>query len=220
MKISMMDLLAHGSNLLLLVSYSVRDILWLRWFAVAAAITVLPYYLALPETLWPPVIWGVVFMLINLYQIARVYAERRPVVLSADEQALYEFGFQGLRPREFVSLALIGEWVNAAAGDQPLTEEAQVSSICIATRGSVRLTRQGKELAIVQPGHVIGTALALTGNPSRFTASFVEAGRYIRWPLSSLREFLDKRPDLREIMQRLIGNDLAKKIEILMAHVQ
>jgi Popeye protein conserved region len=219
MKISTMDLLAHGSNLLLLVSYSVRDILWLRWFAVAAAITVLPYYLALPETLWPPVIWGVVFMLINLYQIARVYAERRPVVLSADEQALYEFGFQTLRPREFVSLALIGEWVNAAKGDQPLTEEAQASSICIATRGSVRLTRQGKELAIVQPGHVIGTALALTGNPSRFTASFVEAGRYIRWPLPSLREFLDKRPDLREIMLRLIGNDLAKKIEMLMTHV-
>ena len=219
MKISTMDLLAHGSNLLLLVSYSVRDILWLRWFAVAAAITVLPYYLALPETLWPPVIWGVVFMLINLYQIARVYAERRPVVLSADEQALYEFGFQTLRPREFVSLALIGEWVNAAKGDQPLTEEAHASSICIATRGSVRLTRQGKELAIVQPGHVIGTALALTGNPSRFTASFVEAGRYIRWPLPSLREFLDKRPDLREIMLRLIGNDLAKKIEMLMTHV-
>jgi Popeye protein conserved region len=219
MKIDTMDLLAHFSNVLLLVSYSVRDILWLRWFAVAAAITVLPYYLARPEILWPPLIWGVVFMLINLYQIARVYAERRPVVLSPDEQALYDLGFQAMRPREFVSLALIGEWINAAPGDQPLTENAQVSSICIATQGSLRLSNEGKELAIVHPGHVIGTALALTGNRSTVTASFVGAGRYIRWPLSSLRVFLDKRPDLREIMQRLVSNDLAKKLEAMMAHV-
>jgi hypothetical protein len=28
------------------VSYSVRDILWLRWFAVVAALTVIPCYLA------------------------------------------------------------------------------------------------------------------------------------------------------------------------------
>jgi len=32
------DYLVHFSNILLLVSYSVRDILWLRWFAVAAAL--------------------------------------------------------------------------------------------------------------------------------------------------------------------------------------
>ena len=33
------DYLVHFANILLLVSYSVRDILWLRWFAVAAALT-------------------------------------------------------------------------------------------------------------------------------------------------------------------------------------
>jgi hypothetical protein len=31
------DYLVHLSNVLMLVAYSVRDILWLRWFAVAAA---------------------------------------------------------------------------------------------------------------------------------------------------------------------------------------
>ena len=29
------DYLVHFSNVLMLVAYSVRDILWLRWFAVA-----------------------------------------------------------------------------------------------------------------------------------------------------------------------------------------
>jgi Popeye protein conserved region len=98
------DYLVHLSNVLLLVAYSVRDMLWLRWFAVAAAVINIPYYLVQADILWPPVFWAVVFTVINLFQIARIYWERRPVVLSADEQKLYDMGFRELRPREFVSL--------------------------------------------------------------------------------------------------------------------
>ena len=81
MNMEPVEYLVHFSNVLLLIAYSVRDILWLRWFAVAAAIANLPYYLAQTTVLWPPVIWGVVFMLINLFQISRIYLERRPIVL-------------------------------------------------------------------------------------------------------------------------------------------
>jgi hypothetical protein len=44
------DYLVHFSNVLMLVAYSVRDILWLRWFAVAAALTNIPYFLLQPTT--------------------------------------------------------------------------------------------------------------------------------------------------------------------------
>ncbi len=115
------DYLVHFSNILLLVAYSVRDILWLRWFAVAAAITNIPYFLVQDSVLWPPVLWASVFTAINLYQIARIYMDRRPVVLSADEQTLYDLAFHSLRPREFLSLALVGEWRDAAVGEPLLT---------------------------------------------------------------------------------------------------
>lgn len=118
MNVHATDYLVHFSNILLLVSYSVRDILWLRWFAVAAALTNMPYFLSQPDVLWPPVLWAAVFTIINLYQIARIYLERRPVVLSDDERKLYDMAFRSLRPREFVSLMLAGEWKDAAVGDQ------------------------------------------------------------------------------------------------------
>jgi CRP-like cAMP-binding protein len=207
------DLLVNFSNILLLVSYSVRDILWLRWFAVAAALTNIPYFLSQPNILWPPVLWGLVFTAINLYQIFRIYMERRPVVLSADEQRLYDMGFHGLRPREFVSLVLTGEWKDASAGDQVLTEGTPVSSVCIAIAGTVHVRRHGQDLVALQPGHVIGTALALTGEPSPVEATFTEPARYMCWPLSNLRSFLDKRPELRVTLQRLVNRDLAGKLE-------
>jgi len=211
--------LVHFSNVLMLVSYSVRDILWLRWFAVAAALTNIPYFLLQQKKLWPPVIWALVFTAINLYQILRIYLERRPVVLSEDEQKLYQMGFRSLRPREFVSLLLAGEWKNAAVGDPVLTQGNPVSSICIAISGNLKVVKDDKDVMTLKPGYLIGTALALSGQPSPMGAAFMEPARYFCWPIGSLRVFLDKRPDLRITLQSLVNRDLASKIEGLITHL-
>jgi hypothetical protein len=217
MSIHAIDYLVHFSNVLLLVAYSVRDILWLRWFAVAAALTNIPYFLFQDAVLWPPVIWALVFTAINLYQIARLYLERRPVVLSDDERKLYDLGFQSLRPREFVSLLLAGEWKSANAGERIMAEGQPVSCLCISISGSANVRKQGRRIGELRPGHIIGTALALSGDPSPVEVTFSEAARYMRWSLPSLRTFMDKRPDLRATLQRLVNRDLAGKVEKLVS---
>jgi len=219
MSIEPAEYLVHFSNILMLVSYSVRDILWLRWFAVAAALTNIPYFLLQPIRLWPPVIWALVFTAINLYQILRIYLERRPIVLSQEDQKLYDLGFGSMRPREFVSLLLAGEWKTAAAGDVLLTEGQPVSSICIPISGSLKVRKAGQDVMSLSPGHLIGTALALTGEPSPLAAIFAEPARYFCWPLVNIRVFLDKRPDLRLTLQGLVNRDLAAKIEELSTHL-
>jgi len=211
------DYLVHFSNLLLLVAYSVRDILWLRWFAVAAALTNIPYFLVQGTVLWPPVIWALVFTAINLFQITRIYLERRPVVLSKDEQALYDLGFRSLRPREFVSLSLVGEWTSAQAGERIVTEGQPVSHLCIAITGGAEVHKQRERIGTLSPGHIIGTALALTGDPSPVDITFIEPARYMRWSLPSLRRFMDKRPDLRGALQALVNRDLAGKMGALLS---
>jgi hypothetical protein len=209
------DYLAHLSNLLLLVSYSVRDILWLRWFAVAAAFIVMPYYLMQPQVLWPPVWWGSVFAVINLVQIARIYAERRPVVLGADEQRLYDLAFRTLRPREFLALAMVGEWRDAAEGEVILQRGRAVDALVIAIAGSAQACYGERVLGNLAPGELIGSAPALLGEPAPIDARFVEAARYIRWPVASLRTFVEKRPDLRNALLRSVNRDLARKLETL-----
>jgi hypothetical protein len=216
MNMHAIDYLVHFSNILMLVSYSLRDILWLRWFAVAAALTNIPYFLVQGTVLWPPILWAAVFTTINLYQIARLYLERRPVVLSQDEQKLYDLGFRSLRPREFVSLSLVGEWKSAEGGERVMTEGEPVSCLCIPISGSADVRRRGERIGAVRPGNIIGTALALTGEPSPVEVTFTEPTRYMRGSLPSLRWFVDKRPDLRVTLQGLVNRDLAGKLEQLM----
>src|SRR5258705_6040976 len=140
------DYLVHISNIMLLVSYSVRDILWLRWFAVGAALINIPYFLLQGTVLWPPVLWALVFIAINLYQITRIYLERRLVVLSDDERKLYDLGFRSLRPREFVSLSLVGEWKSAEPGETVVTEAEPVAHVCVAIRGGADVYRRGERI--------------------------------------------------------------------------
>ena len=59
----------------------------------------------------------------------------------------------------------------------------------------------------------MGTAFVLTETPSPVDASFIGGARYMSWPVGSLRSFLDKRPELRLALQRLVNLDLARKLE-------
>jgi hypothetical protein len=45
--------------------------------------------------------------------------------------------------------------------------------------------------------------------------TFTEPARYMRWSLSNLRSFTDKRPDLRVTLQGLVNRDLADKLTLV-----
>ena len=212
MQIPLSDYLVHASNILLLLSYSVREMLWLRWFAVAAAIIVIPYYLLQPTVLWPPIAWGLVFTVINLIQIARIYWERRPVVLSDDEQALYDLSFRSLRPRDFLSFAMIGEWKDAQPGEKILQPEKRVDAIAIAIKGEVDVHQNGKNLGTLNPGEAIGLALAFTQEQSPVEAAFRDRGRYIRWRLDAIETFLGRKPEIRATLQQHVNRELADRV--------
>jgi len=64
----------------------------------------------------------------------------------------------------------------------------------------------------LQPGTLIGTALALTGDASPIDAWFIEPARLICWPLADIRRYIDKRPELRESLQRLVNQDFVRKL--------
>jgi len=119
------------------------------------------------KVLWPPVLWALVFIAINLYQITRIYLERRSVVLSEDERKLYDLGFRSLRQREFVALALVGEWKSRRPGEEGGDRRGvgiRPLHLDHRERRSPQAERSNRD---VGPGHIIGTALALAGAPSR-----------------------------------------------------
>ena len=95
----------HASNITRVFSFSAKDVLWLRVFAILASLIGLPYFYLQTTVLWEPIVWAVLFMSINTYHVWRLWMERRPVVLSSDEARLYDLTFFPLSALQFVELA-------------------------------------------------------------------------------------------------------------------
>lgn len=83
----------HAANVLLLLGYRVRDILWLRLFALASSLIAIPYFALQQTPMWAPIGWSALFAAINVFQSWRVIVERRPVKLTPEERAEAVIGY-------------------------------------------------------------------------------------------------------------------------------
>jgi len=205
----------HAANILLLVAYSVRDILWLRLFAVAASLIAIPFYLLQPVPLWVPLAWSGVFALINLFQSWRLFLERRPVQLTPEEEEARRLVFRDLPPRKVLQVLSIGLWTTAETGERLIEHGKRLEAVSLIVRGRVRVTRDERVLDELVAGDLVGSALLLSGAPADVDAVAVEPVRAVRWEVETLEPYLAANPETRIVMQRHLARDLTRKLEHL-----
>lgn len=207
----LVDAFIHVANVIYVVSYLVRDILWLRCLTVLAGTILMPYFYF--NNLWPPIIWGFVFMAVNAWQIRALLIERRPVVLNDKEQHLYQTAFRALKPREFLELMKIGSWKEAPAKETLVEAGKVLDRMMVVYEGKLDVDVGGRHVASLDAGCFVGEIAFLTGEKPNAEVVASENTSYVSWPMESLRKFLDTNPDARASWQFLIGSDLAAKLK-------
>ena len=203
----------HAGNILLVVSYSVRDILWLRLFAVAAALITIPFFALQPTTLWAPLSWTVLFAAINSLQSWRLFRERRPVQLTPEEEEIRRLVFRNLPHRKVLQILSIGSWTTLDVGERLIESGKPPSAVSLIVRGKVRVMRDGRVLDELVAGDFVGSALILSGIPAEVDAVIVEPGRAMRWEVGALERYLAANPETRTVMLKHVAHDLAGKME-------
>jgi CRP-like cAMP-binding protein len=202
----------HAANVLLLFAYLLRDMLWLRLLALASSLCAMPYFLLHPKPLWAPLLWSVVFATVNLFQAWRVYAERRPVKLTDEEEEVRRLAFEDLPPKKVLEVLSIGSWSTANPSERLLEQGKRPDAVFLIVRGMVHLNRNGKHFADMVPGNLVGSALLLTGASSDVDAVAAGPVRTMQWELETLDRYLSANPDTRIVMQRHLVHDLAAKL--------
>jgi CRP-like cAMP-binding protein len=203
----------HAANILLVVAYSVRDILWLRLFAVAASLITIPYFVLQPTTLWAPLSWSVVFAAINSLQSWRLFIERRPVKLTSEEEEIRRLAFQDLPHRKVLQVLSIGSWTTLDVGVRLIESGKRPDAISLIVRGKVRVAKGGRVLGELVAGDFVGSALILSGIPADVDAVTVEPGRAMRWEVGALERYLAANPETRTVLLKQVARDLAGKME-------
>ena len=209
------DLFIHAANILLILAYSVTDILKLRVLAVASSLAAMPYFLLQPTPLWAAFGWSVLFTGINLFQTWRLVVERRPVKLTAEEEEVRALIFQDLPPKKVLQVIGVGTWASVSPGERLIEHGKPLDSVALIVRGKVQVTHEGRPLSELGPGEIVGSALLLSGARAEIDAVTTEATRAIRWNAATLDRYLDANPETRNLFQRHLARDLAGKVERL-----
>jgi CRP-like cAMP-binding protein len=204
----------HAANVLLLLAYSVRDILWLRLCALASSMIAIPYFFLQPKPLWAPVIWSVLFASINVFQSWRLLLERRPVKLTTEEEYVRKLVFEDVPSRKVLQVLSIGSWVTTATGERLIERGKCPETISLIVRGKVQVTRDGFVLGELVAGNLVGSALLLSGAPADVDAVALEAVRALRWEIATLERYLAANSEVRITMQRHLARDLAGKVVV------
>lgn len=155
--------LINLSNVVFLVAYSVRDVLKLRILAVVGEGLTLPYYYFQNEKLWPPIFWGVAFMVVNVVRVAATALERRPVVLSDNEEKLYRVAFSSIDKREFLKLVSLARWIECSPGELIVEKGQHISEAIVVIGGDIEAILSGDSRMALRPGQLIGDVSAYSG---------------------------------------------------------
>jgi CRP-like cAMP-binding protein len=209
------DYFIHGANILMLVAYSVRDILWLRLFAVAASLIAIPYFVLQPAPLWAPLAWSALFAGINLFQSWRLFLERRPVQLTPEEEDVRRLAFRDLPPRKVLQVLGLGDWTDWMPGERLIERGKRPEAISLVVRGRVQMTRERRILGELGPGDIVGSALILSGAVAEVDAVAAEPVRAVRWEVETLERYLNAHPETRIVLQRHLARDLTGKLQRL-----
>jgi len=204
--------LLHVANLFILVSFAVRDILKLRILSMCAAVAFITWFaFALEEPVWASIVWNVLFILINAWQVAHIVGERRPVALSERERRAKSLAFPGLEDRKVARLLEIAEWRDVT--DEDLVTAGRLPpTLMLIVEGHAEVLKDGQPVAALFPGHFVGEVSWMSGEPPE--ASVAARGRVqvVEWPSKKLSETLEKNEDLRAVVTQRLGTDLARKL--------
>ena len=204
------DMLIHVANVLYLFAFMMRDVLWLRILTVIAASCLIPYFYFRPEPLLTPIYWNLVFTALNIYWIARLLLERRPVKLSEEEQKLCELVFRTMRPREMIKILKLATWESAAAGECFVARGQPLDRLMVIYSGKACVEVDGRNVTELQPGQFIGSMSYVTEETAPANIVSIEPTRYVCWPKSKLKDFMNKNPDLHSALKTTLAIDLTK----------
>ena len=208
------DRLGDVAYMLIVSSYLVKDVLWLRAIACLASVCILTFnFFVLPAPLWVIVRWNAVMLVINLVQMIILVHDRRDTQMNEEEAEIHSTVFKNLSPVEFKKLLRLGVRRDVPAEKLLVREGEKMENLTLLYSGAAAVIRQGKQVATLKDGAFIGEMSFITHKNASATVTTNRASKIIQWPFDPLNRLLIRNPSLGVSLQAVLGTDMAHKLE-------
>ena len=198
---------------LIAFSFLVKDILYLRLVSVLASLFSVFYNFYIPvEPMWIAIGWNFVFISLNLYHIAVLIYEKRPVQMSPKYKELYETMFKDMTPVEFLKITKIADWIHFKEGEVITQQKHTVDTLNLIYNGTVNVTVDGKKVAQLKDGQFVGEMSFLTEKPATATCVVKHDTELLVWPQKEFKDLLKRNPSLYFTIQSLLSAQVSSAL--------
>ena len=206
------SLLLNIGFLLNLIALGFREILWIR------ILLTLGYFLrfitqSIVEQNMNSSFWMIVFVIINLYQIIRIFNERRKRYIEPKIFDIYETVFNSLSTFEFLTFWKLGIIKNVEGGNTIIQKDEKLKSILLLINGKVNVKSNGHTIAYLPRGSFIGEISYITKEGA--TADVIADGdaTYIEWTNKGLKSIQLNNKIFWTKIQNILLKDLIIKLK-------
>jgi hypothetical protein len=194
---------------LIAFSFIVKDILYLRLVSILASLFSVFYNWVIPvEPMWIPIGWNFVFVALNLYHIAVLMYEKRPVKMNDKNAELYETLFKDMTPVEYLKVSKIAEWKTFKPGEIIIQEGMPVKDLHLIYNGAIDVVVKDKKVADLKDGQFVGEMSFLTEKPATATCVVRHDAELLVWRQREFKELLKRNPSLYYSIQSLLSAQL------------
>ena len=194
---------------LIAFSFLVKDILWLRIVSILASLFSVFYNWVIPiEPMWLPLGWNFVFVGLNLYHIAIIIYEKRPIKMAPKDKELYETLFKDLSPVEYLKISKVAQWKKYKSGETIIKQEHLVPDLILIYNGTVDVVVDNKKVAELKDGQFVGEMSFLTEKLATATCIVKHNTECLVWEQPEFKELLKRNPSLYYTIQSLLSNQL------------
>ena len=203
------SLAGHLAFGLIAFSFFVKDILWLRVVSILASLFSVFYNYTIPETpMWLAINWNFIFVAVNVYHIAVIIYEKRPIKMQPKDKELYETMFKDLSPVEYLKISKVAEWKKYKSGQSLIVQGMPVDDLILIYNGTVNVIVDGEGVANLKDGQFVGEMSFLTEKPATATCKVEHDTECLVWKQPEFKELLKRNPSLYYTIQSLLSNQL------------
>lgn len=204
------NLVGHVAYVLLIVSMMMRNMRWLRIFAIGAGSISAVYYWAQGD--YVSVFWESLFTLVNICQLVIIAIENWRGKFSKDEQYFIQTCLPDLERAQARRFVQLGAWTQVSEGAVLITEDTCPQRLKFVVGGEANISRDGKHLGKIGRGDFLGEMSYLTGKVASASVTADTSMSYLAFERKLLKEHLTKNPEVRFALESSFNRNLVGKL--------
>ncbi len=206
-------LAGHLAFGLIAFSFLVKDIMYLRILSIVASLFSVFYNYTIPiDPMWLAINWNIVFVLVNLYHIAILIYEKRPIKMDDKNTELYQTLFKDLTPVEYLKISKAANWTTFKSKEVIIRQEHLVPDLILIYNGTVDVLVNNKPVAQLKDGQFVGEMSFLTEKSATATCIVKHDTECLVWKQNEFKELLKRNPSLYFTIQSLLSTQVSSNL--------